>query len=112
MNAYKKALIELMLVISKSLYDILDAKIQTTNKEDERLKEYILVNLCSIISKEEIDRFIKIEMKEFRNKYKVNKMMSEKIDEVAKEIEKILTKVLLENQYEVNKNSPKVQSRG
>lgn len=39
LNLYSKlSLIEIMSVIPKSLYEILDARRQTTNKEDERLK--------------------------------------------------------------------------
>lgn len=97
LNVYSKALIELMSVIPKSLYEILDVRRQTTNKEDERLKEYVLVNLCSIICKEEIERFLQLTKNEFKSKYKVNKIMFVKIDEVAKETKNFLTKVLLEN---------------
>lgn len=73
LNVYSKALIELMTVIPKSLYEILDARRQTTNKEDEGLKEHVLVNLCSVISKEEIDRLLKLEKNDFESKYRVNK---------------------------------------
>lgn len=85
------------------MYDILDARRQIASKEDERLKEYVLVNLCSIITTEEIDRLLKLTKNEFKRKYRVNKIMLGKIDEVVKETKNILTKILLDNQYEVNK---------
>lgn len=80
------------------------------------MKEYVLANLCSIISKEEIDRLLQLAKNEFRSKYRVNKIMFGKIDEVVKEVEKILTKNLLDNQYEVNQvkgqgyTNPEVQT--
>lgn len=80
----------------------MDARRQTYSKEDERLKEYVLVNLCSVITTKEIDRLLKLTKNEFKRKHRVNKIMLGKIDEVVKETEKILTKVLLDNQYEVN----------
>lgn len=55
------------------------------NKEDGRLKEYVLVNLCSLISKEEIDILIQLAKNEFKSKYIIYKIMLGKVDEVAKE---------------------------
>lgn len=67
------------------MYEILDARMLTTSKEDEKLKEYVLVNLCSDISKEEIDRLLQSTKSEFRSKHRVNKVMLGKINEIAKE---------------------------
>ncbi|XP_059066258.1 uncharacterized protein LOC131857590 [Cryptomeria japonica] len=63
----------------------------------------------NVISKVEIERLLKLTKNEFRSKYKVNKIMFGKIDEVAKENKKILSKVLLENQYEVNQIVEKIE---
>lgn len=89
LNVYSKALIELMSIIPKSLYKILDARRQTTSKEDENLKEYILVNLCSVISKEEIRRLLKLAKNEFRSKYRVNKIMFEKLMRLQRKMRKV-----------------------
>lgn len=59
MDVYSKELLELSSMISKSLYEILDARRHTKILEDERIKEYVLVNLSSVISKEEVVRILK-----------------------------------------------------
>lgn len=46
MISFSKALIDLLSMIPKELYDILDARRHTTSLEDERLKELTLVKLC------------------------------------------------------------------
>ncbi|XP_059068979.1 uncharacterized protein LOC131859358 [Cryptomeria japonica] len=85
MNVYSKAFIQLSSMIPKGLYDILDARRHIDHLEDERIKEYILVNLSYIVSKVEVDRFLKLAKDRFRSKKRVNKIMREKIDEVVKE---------------------------
>lgn len=60
MNVYSKTLIELSSMIPKELYDILDFKRHIASVEDERIKEYVLVNLSSVISKAEVDRLLKL----------------------------------------------------
>lgn len=85
MNAYSKALIELSSMNLKGLYEILDVRRNASNLEDERMKEYVLVNLCSVISKSKVDRLLKIEKSKFTRKPRVNRIMFRKVDEVAKE---------------------------
>lgn len=80
----------------------MDAIRKTANKEDQRLKEYVLVNLCFVISKEEIVIILKLAKNEFRSKHRVNNIMFGKVDEVVRDTEIILKKILIENQYEVN----------
>lgn len=70
--------------------------------EDERIKEYVLVNLCFVISKDEVDRLLKMAKSRFRSKTRVNKIMLKKVDEVAKETLIILKQVLEEHKYEIN----------
>lgn len=60
MDKFSKVLIELSSMIPKSLYDILDARRHTTSIEDERIKEYVLVNLSSVISRDEVTRSLKL----------------------------------------------------
>lgn len=48
-----------------------------------------------MLSKEEINRILKKAKNEFRRKTKVNKIMIDKTDEVIKDTETILRKVLL-----------------
>lgn len=74
---------------------------KTTNKEDERLREYVLVNICSMISTKEINKIIKEAKNEFRRKTRVNKIVIGNTDKVIKDTDTILRKVLLQNQYEV-----------
>ncbi|XP_059071295.1 uncharacterized protein LOC131865106 [Cryptomeria japonica] len=47
MDVYSKALLELSSMIPKSLYDILDARRHIASLEDDKIKEYVLVNLSS-----------------------------------------------------------------
>lgn len=89
-------------MILKGLYEILDARRQKTSLEDDGMKEYVLVNLCLVISKSEIDKLLKISKSRFRSKTRVNKIMFRKKYEVTKEIEEILKQILMENQYEIN----------
>lgn len=102
LNTYSKVLLEISSIILKELYDILDVRRHATSVEDERLKEYTLVNLCFVISKDEIQRILKILQENFRSKHGVNKIMFGKFVEVAKETERILRNFLKENQYQVN----------
>lgn len=101
LHDYSIALIQIMSKIPKSLYNILEMRRQTNNKEDKRLREYVVVNICYVISKEEIDRILKEPKNQFRRKTTMNKIMIGQIDEVIKATEAILRKVLLQNQYEV-----------
>lgn len=48
-NKYNKALSEIMLEIPRSLYDILDRRKETARIEEERIREYVLVQLCLVI---------------------------------------------------------------
>lgn len=51
LNKFSKALIEIASEVPKSLYDILDLRKETTRIEEERIREYELVQLCSVILK-------------------------------------------------------------
>lgn len=64
--------------------------------------EYTLVNLCLVISKDEIQRILKLVQENFRSKHKVNKIIFGKFAEIAKETKRILKKLLKENQYQIN----------
>lgn len=88
LNVYSKTLIELMSIIPKSLYDILDAKRQTTSKEDERLNEYVLVNLCSVITIEEIDRLLKLTKNKFRSKHRVKKSCQGRLMKLSRRLKR------------------------
>lgn len=72
-------------MILKGLYKIWDAERHTTNLEDKIMKEYVLVNLCLVISKSEVDIILKIVKSKFRRKTRVNRIMFVKIDEVDRE---------------------------
>lgn len=61
------------------------------------MKGYVLVNLCSIITKSEVDIILKIAKNKFRSKTRVNRIMLGKVDEVAMETEAILKQVLEKN---------------
>lgn len=65
MNIHNKALIELMTLVPKSLYKVLDMRRETTKGEEEKLREYLLVNLCLAISKIEIDIILKLAKDKF-----------------------------------------------
>lgn len=52
-------------MIPKSLYDILDARRLTTSQEDEKIKEYVLVNLSSVISRDEVTILLKLSKDRF-----------------------------------------------
>lgn len=60
MDVYSKTLIEFASLIPKSLYDILDARRLTASQEDEKIKECVLLNLSSIISRDEVIRLLKL----------------------------------------------------
>lgn len=89
MDVCSKALIELSSMIPKILYDILDARRHTTSLYDERIKEYVLVNIFSVISKTVVVRLLNLANEIFQSKKRVNKLMLGKIDEVTKETETI-----------------------
>lgn len=65
MNVYSKSLIELMSLIPKRLYNILDIRRQKTKADEEKIREYVLVNLCSVITKAEIDRILQLTKDKF-----------------------------------------------
>lgn len=69
------------------------------NKEEERLREYVLVELFPIIANEEIARILKEAKNEFSRKTGINKIMIRKTEEVIKDTKRILRKVFLQNQY-------------
>lgn len=65
MDVYSKTLIELSSMIPKILYDILDVRRHTTILDDERIKEYALINLSSVISKDEVTRLLNLVKNKF-----------------------------------------------
>lgn len=95
LNKYNMSLIEIVLEVPKSLYDLLEIRKDTTRLEKERIREYVLVQICHVIAKVEIDRILKENKKKFRSKSRVNRLMIEKIEEVHKETEQILREILL-----------------
>lgn len=54
------------------------------------MQEYVLVNTCPVISRDEVERLFKLAKEKFKSKRIINRIMLGKIDEVAKEIEKII----------------------
>lgn len=65
MNKFNRALVEIMSEIPKNLYDVLETRRVSAQAEDERLRELILLNICSVIAKEEINRILEEAKKEF-----------------------------------------------
>lgn len=59
-----------MFIIPKNLNKVLDMWREIVRVEEERLREYVLINLCFVISKDEIARILKLEKNEFRSKMK------------------------------------------
>lgn len=90
MNNLSRAPIELSFELPKELYDILDIQRNTTCQKDEEMKEYVSVNSCSVISRDEVERLLKLAKEKFRSKRRINKIMLNKIDEVAKETDQII----------------------
>lgn len=88
----------------------MDARRHTTSLEDEIIKEYVLVNLSSVISKVEVVRLLNIAKERFKSKKRVNKIMFGKIDEVTKETEVIMRQFLIDQRYDVNPTNDVTQS--
>lgn len=59
LNIFNRDFVEIMFEIPKSLYDILEMRRGSAKVEDERLKEYVLANLCPMIAVEEVNRILK-----------------------------------------------------
>ncbi|XP_057839638.2 uncharacterized protein LOC131049594 [Cryptomeria japonica] len=106
MDAYSKALIELASMFPKSLYDILDVRRHTTSEEDEKINEYVLMNLSFFISQDEVIRLLNLAKDIFQSKKRVNKLILGKIDEVTKESETILRHFLIDQKVDVNPEEP------
>lgn len=75
LNIFDTALVEIMFEIPRSLYDILEMRRSSAKEEDERLKEYLIVNLCMVIVVEEVDIILKEVGKVFRRKPRINKVI-------------------------------------
>lgn len=67
---------------------------------EEQMREHILVDLCPVMSIEEMKKIINDEKRDFKRKTRVNKLMIGKTEEVAKDTE-VLKAVLLKNRYNV-----------
>lgn len=65
--------------------------------EEERIREYVLVQLCHVIAKTKVDWILDENKEKFRRK----KRVIGKSDKVGKETKQILREIILENQYEV-----------
>lgn len=109
LNVYNKVLIEIMSEIQKSLYDIFEMRRQTANKEYERLREYVIVNLCRVIAVTKMNKILQEAKPYFRSKTRVNKIMIGLTDEVVKDTKKILKLILERNQYVVVSSAPTSQ---
>lgn len=101
LNKYSKELIEIVSEILKSLYDILDMRKKTTRIEEERIREYELVQLCPVIAKTKVDKILKKNKERFRSKTHVNKIMIGKNVEVHKETQQILREIIKKYDYDV-----------
>lgn len=84
--------------IPKSLYSLVEMRRSIAKEEDERLKEYVIVNLCPVIAIAEVNRILKKAKKDLRRKTRINKLMVEQIDVVIKDTKKILKPILEKNQ--------------
>lgn len=71
-----------------------------------------MVNTCSVISREEVGRLVKLEKEKFKRKRRINRIILKKIDEVAKETEQIMKDFFLELRYEVNQHQDASHSEG
>ncbi|XP_057855729.2 uncharacterized protein LOC131065282 [Cryptomeria japonica] len=103
LNKYNRPLIEIMSEIRWSLYDIMDMRKETARIEEERIREYILVQLCPMIEKAKIDRILEENEKKFRSKKRVNKIMIGRNEGVGRETKQILRAILSNNNYEMDK---------
>lgn len=65
-----------MCEIPKSLYNLLEMRRSSAKVEDDRLKEYVIVSLCSVIAAEEVNRILKEAQKHFRRKSRINKLIN------------------------------------
>lgn len=75
LKIFNRALVEIMSEIPKSLYDILEMRRNIAKAEDDRLKEYVIVNIYLVITIEEVKRIIKESLKHFIIKIRINKIM-------------------------------------
>lgn len=76
MNLFSKELIELEKYLPNDLYSLTDARRKSASQMDREIKESELVNLCTSITIEEIDRLILLaNKKEFRSKHRVNSLI-------------------------------------
>ncbi|XP_059068609.1 uncharacterized protein LOC131859095 [Cryptomeria japonica] len=101
LNIFNRALVEIMFEIPRSLYDNLEMRKGSVKTKDEILREYVIVNLHNVIAIEEVKRILKEIRKAFRSKTKINKLVIGEIDEVVKDIDKILKPILKKNQYDI-----------
>lgn len=75
-DVFSKALIELEKYLPKDLYSLIDARRKSASQMDREIKESELVNQCTNITIEEIDKLILLgNKKKFGRKNRVNSMM-------------------------------------
>lgn len=63
LNKFNRALIEIVSKFPKSLYDVLEMRRDSAKEKDDRLREFVLVNICLVIVVEKIDKILKEAMK-------------------------------------------------
>lgn len=61
MNNFSRVIIKLSSMLPKELYDILDIQRNIVCRKDEEMQEYVLVNTCLVIYRDEVERFLKLE---------------------------------------------------
>lgn len=86
MDVFSKALIELEKYLPKYLYSLIDGRRKSSSQMDREIKESELVNQCTSITIEEIDRLTLLaNKKEFKRKNKVNNLMVGRVGEISRE---------------------------
>lgn len=68
LNVQSRALVEIMSDIPKSLSDSLEMRRKIANEEDERLRDYVIVNLCPVIVVAEMNKILQEAKPLFRSK--------------------------------------------
>lgn len=81
--------------LPKALYEYLEMRRVNARNEEEQMRERILVDLCLVMSIEEMKNILNEAKRDFKSKTRVNKLMFGKIEEVAQDTEKILKAILL-----------------
>lgn len=90
MDVFSKALIKLEKYLPKDLYSLIDARRESASQMDREIKESELVNQCTSITIEEIDKlFLLSNKKEFRSKHRANDLKVDRVEEIRRETSEI-----------------------